>query len=175
MKFDTSELSSTVTITNDGETALSVSFKMSDLQDEDEFNSWSLGAVPGSDTFVLRYQNVTTGSYTTLTDSYQTLISNLDISESDTFKLKLYMPELSTYKEKMYGTLTIKYTGNVETETTFDITVTPYSPTNDSLDNYYLTSSDIISGGFFGVNMFYIDPPTNATINTTFNFLMAIF
>ncbi len=161
--------SSTATITNDGDYRIdTINVKISNFEDNNQYNSWTPATETAFDEFTLKYYNTTTTSWTTLTTSYQTVDGDLPVDDTTTFKLRFYMPELSTFTGTMYGTLYIQYVGEITREYEFDVQIsTPGSGADDNLTMLDLTTNDFFKGGVISSDKYYFSPPGNMTENTT--------
>ncbi len=169
--FGDSGESTSITVSNIGEVSITkIELKVSDMQDIDAFTTWDIESAPGINDYAIRYYTEAKGTWSALSDSYTDIGETINAGNEATFKLKMYMPTLSTFRETMYGTLIVRYTGGSLYETEFDFSVRAEEPiSNVTAVEINLTSTDFLAGGILGSDTFYLSIPTNMSVNTTIN------
>jgi len=169
--FGANKESTDITVNNIGDVEITkVELKVSDMQDINAFMSWTIESTPGINEYTLKYYTEARGNWSTLSDTYTDIEEIIGSGNETTFKLKLFMPTLSTFRDMMYGTLTLQYTGGSAREIEFDFSVrAEAASSNQTAIQINLTDLDLIPGGMISSDMFYITIPNNMSVNTTIN------
>ncbi len=166
--YSTTVTSDYITLNNSGYTDITtIQFLADTMEDTESYYVWNIDDSPGVSKYSLKYQFEGDVVWTPITSSYvstdKTIVSGNELK----FKLRLYMPVISTVNEEMIGELSVRYTGGIQRTLGIDFVVDP--SLNESCNEINLTVNEFIAGGTIGSDKYFLTFNDNLTKNTTIN------
>lgn len=162
------EKSSTITITNTGNSIIDVEMKADSIMFNGDYE-WQLGATPSKDNFTVKIYHSSSGT-TTLTNTYQEVYSSLGDGDSVALTVRLHIPttseDTSEYDDAMEGALDVRFSDGD------DVVVGEYefscSPPVEGAELALIEEEDVvfIEGGILSADTFYLSIPSDMTADT---------